>query len=531
MDCEHPGLEPGKKKLKEWQNPAKTGRLGTLPNLASQRKRGFLLVLHCSELSCVLVSLSCTGTMHTFLYCVLLPFVGTVFDSFGAPKRAPNAFSSYESGLGFFPSNLKRISTMPSPRYLGAISMQSRFKLVLGFALLQPGAATVCPYCFGNIPSCTFGAATGAACPAEVVPRENAAIITGSASGSLKLAGCLAPRFLRMLSRAELTTITTLANRPPPGTAITFTAATKLKDLVVYMKQGLISREQIEVTFAEFIDAEADAARKKDLRENVKFLMSAAEDAGSDEDPGGLYTWLLGMVVSFVLTGTVVTTSALSSGSSPGTSSTSTAMHKTKLPRLKTILHLLEILNLYVMFFVALGLGPTSLITTFIQCVVIDSIVVRKYEWYIAYELMIVLFRKIENSVGNKFNLGNVIDEVHLNSALEEATEAAKLFFRAGGGILRQHDKDDKNEDDKNKKPYNGKGNADRTCRPCAVFNAGGTHKPHMLNDDGSCRFCHVCDHWVSDQGPGGVCRNKAGKAGHTRSTCDNPNKCNAKQQ
>ena len=71
------------------------------------------------------------------------------------------------------------------------------------------------------------------------------------------------------------------------------------------------------------------------------------------------------------------------------------------------------------------------------------------------------MFRKIENSVGNKFNLGNVIDEVHLNSALEEATEAAKLFFRAGGGNLRQHDKDDKNEDDKNKKPYNGKGNAD----------------------------------------------------------------------
>ena len=368
--------------------------------------------------------------------------------------------------------------------------MQSRFKLVLGFALLQPGAATVCPYCFGNIPSCTFGAATRAACPAEVVPRENAAIITGSASGSLKLAGCLAPRFLRMLTRAELTTITTLANRPPPGTAITFTAATKLKDLVVYMKQGLISREQIEVTFAEFIDAEKDAAKKKDLRENVKFLMSAAEDAGSDEEPGGLYTWLLGMVTSFVLTGTVVTTSALSSGSSPGTSSTSTAMHKTKVPRPKTILHLLEILNLYVMFFVALGLGPTSLITSFIQCVVIDSIVVRKYEWYIAYELMIVLFRKIENSVGNKFNLGNVIDEVHLNSALEEATEAAKMFFRAGGGNLRLHDKDDKNEDDKNKKPYNGKGNSDRTCRPCAVFNAGGTHKPHMLNDDGSCRFC-----------------------------------------
>ena len=30
-----------------------TGRLGTLPDLALQRKRGFLLVVHCSELSCV----------------------------------------------------------------------------------------------------------------------------------------------------------------------------------------------------------------------------------------------------------------------------------------------------------------------------------------------------------------------------------------------------------------------------------------------------------------------------------------------
>ena len=77
-----------------------------------------------------------------------------------------------------------------------------RLELVLGFAFLQPVTAPVCPYCFGNIPSCTFGADSGAACPAEVVPRENAAIITGSATGALKLAGCLAPRFLRMLSRA-----------------------------------------------------------------------------------------------------------------------------------------------------------------------------------------------------------------------------------------------------------------------------------------------------------------------------------------
>ena len=113
-----------------------TGRLGTLPNLASQRKRGFLLVLHCSELSCVLVSLSCTGTMHTFLYCVLLPFVGPVLNFVGAPKLAMTSILTNESGLGFASSNLKTIPVIPSPRYIGAISVRSRFHTVLGFAFL-----------------------------------------------------------------------------------------------------------------------------------------------------------------------------------------------------------------------------------------------------------------------------------------------------------------------------------------------------------------------------------------------------------
>ena len=181
------------------------------------------------------------------------------------------------------------------------------------------------------------------------------------------------------------------------------------------------------------------------------------------------------------------------------------------------------------MFFVALGLGPASVITSFIQCVIIDSIVVRKYEWCVAFELMVVLFRKIENSVGNKFNLGNVIDEVHLNSALEEASEAAKMFFRTGGGAPRLGDRESLL--DINKKQFNGKFNKDEKCRACAVFNSGGDHKPHMLTDDGTCRFGHKCDHWVSDQGPGGICRNKAGKPGHNRRNCDNPNKCDSKLQ
>ena len=475
----------------------------------------------------------CFGTMHLLRVCVLLPLTGWGIEP-------PTTFAGFQSLTLSVPHLFKVAPVMPRApviqnRMGGRTATQFGLLWALGLGFIPPARApsSLCPTCFGNIPSCTFGA-TGGDCPAVVVPRENADIITGASTGSLKLAGCLAPRFLRMLSRSELTTVTTLANRPPPGTAITFDASTKLKDLVIYLKQGLVSKEQLEVSFADFIDAEADAVRKKELRENVKFLMNAAEsaDLSGDDDPGGLYSWLLGMVVSFVLTGTVVTASALSSG--PSTTS-GTAKHKTKIPRPKTVFHLLEILNLYVMFFVALGLGPASLITSFIQCVVIDTIVVRKYEWVVAFELMLVLFRKIENSTGSKYNLGNVIEEVHLNSALDEAMEAAKiffpLFFRSGGGKLRENETHPDQDDKKGKKKFNGKFNKDQTCRACAVFNSGGEHKPHMLENDGTCRFIHVCDHWVSDQGPGGICRNKAGKPGHNRRDCDNPNKCDSKLQ
>ena len=67
-------------------------------------------------------------------------------------------------------------------------------------------------------------------------------------------------------------------------------------------------------------------------------------------------------------------------------------MHKTKVQRPKSILQLMEILNLYVMFFVSLGLGPAGLITSFFQCVILDTIVVRKYDWFVAFELMVVAY-------------------------------------------------------------------------------------------------------------------------------------------
>ena len=124
-----------------------------------------------------------------------------------------------------------------------------------------------------------------------------------------------------------------------------------------------------------------------------------------------------------------------------------------------------------------------------------------------------------------------VLQEVYLNGAMEEAMEAAKVhfaaFFRPRGGIplsplLDMGTKDNGVVEVK----WNGKFYTKPEARPCFAFNNGEEHDHRSLTADGTCKFAHVCDHWVSDQGPGGKCLGKKGTAGHARHACDNPSQC-----
>ena len=81
-----------------------------------------------------------------------------------------------------------------------------------------------------------------------------------------------------------------------------------------YMKSGLISKDQMETAFAVAIDAESDAAEKKDLRANLQMLGNVkcmSDDGGSDIGQSGLLTWLLAKVTDFVSKGTYVTTAMI----------------------------------------------------------------------------------------------------------------------------------------------------------------------------------------------------------------------------
>ena len=58
--------------------------------------------------------------------------------------------------------------------------------------------------------------------------------------------------------------------------------------------------------------------------------------------------------------------------------------------------------------------------------------------------------------------------------------------------------------------------------QPCPYFNSGKRHEARHLTSAGKCIFRHVCNHWVTDKGPGGRCES----ADHNWPKCDHPNKC-----
>ena len=231
--------------------------------------------------------------------------------------------------------------------------------------------------------------------------------------------------------------MTSLAKRPAPGTTIAIdTSAGKLTQTLSNLRAGLTSKEDIENAFFQAISTTTDAAKNAALRADMKLLMNTKTigDESTTHEQNGLYTWLLAKVVAFITAGTFITTSVIVAASSSSVAS----VHRAKVPRPTTFAEFAQAINLYIMYFIALGIGNAMVITQFWQFVVYDTINVHLEDWRTAYELAVLAFRKIEDCHDGAWNMITVTGEVVLAGMMAEARLAAKhfhpVFFRARGG-------------------------------------------------------------------------------------------------
>ena len=174
-----------------------------------------------------------------------------------------------------------------------------------------------------------------------------------------------------------------------------------------------------------------------------------------------------------------------------------------------------EMLNLFLLYTNALGVAGAILVADFYEHIVYDTIRQRKETWQFAHELMLVAFRRIEDSAG-RLNLGNAYGEMYLNDLMMEARANTSVFFRSPGG-------NPGNVKDKSTNKWN-QNFTTSSKYPCRYFNLHIEHPctQDVLGSDGTCLFNHVCDHWVHNKGPKGRCL----EFSHSRGDCDNAHKC-----
>ena len=401
-------------------------------------------------------------------------------------------------------------------------------------------ASAVCPYCFGNIDSCTFNQ-PGGTCPACEVPAQNAGVVGGltalvSAGTALTLTNVVRPRFLRMFTKAHLTALLQLVRRPVPGTIFEVKQDTKLSVVLQAVSVGQITIEHAMIAYAGFIDGcDPDSEKEKlqAFRETYKLLSSTKDMAGfaagsTASADVGVWTWLYGKVSVFVAEKGMQTTVTLDTGSVLSEGNKATVL-STTIKRFKNPWDFMEALNLFMMFAVSLGLCTCTVMAEFYEFVVFDTIRMRGHPWQMAAEVLVVMLRRIEDSAG-ALTLVSATDEVHMNTVLDEARantahhHGEAVFFRTSGG--NPHNPKQAGVGVK----FNGKFTATSQIA-CVHFNSGGEHPASALLPDGTCKFNHVCDHWVSNKGKAGRCMGTAGTPGHTRRDCDDPHRCDAKQQ
>ena len=379
---------------------------------------------------------------------------------------------------------------------------------------------SVCPHCQGNFASCTWSPASPT-CPTVAGVAANTAVVVAGA-GALSIASLINTRFLKMFTRTGLEAILNLIKRPSPGVPFDLDETTSAKAILAAINVGQITLEAAVVAVADLMDEadDADAVSKLQGRlDCLKVLKSTAAhveaiNSGTPVDMG-IFTFLWGRVSEFVMK-RMMQVKLFSLPSETTTSNFKGAGLSATIHRPQRMEDFAEMMNLFIMMAHALAVTSVLVLTDFFEAAVFDTIRLRNRSWTVAHELLLVMFRYVEDSGGQK-KLSSICNEGHLTTLLEEAEHNEAIFFRTFTGNV---------DPEKDQMPYNGKSTF-TSRRPCPAFNLDKPHSdPSLLFPDGTCRCAHACDKFVSDKGVNGRCFGSAGTPGHNRLNCDNPNRC-----
>ena len=399
---------------------------------------------------------------------------------------------------------------------------------LLFFTFITCGNAVTCYTCYDQIEGC----AGGDACLLHSRPHANTAVIAAGV-GVISLASLLPIKFLRECTRSALDCIKMVANRPQLGTPLDISQnAMTVDQLVAAVQSGAA---QPGDAMRECLTRLASAGNQLETnRLNALATLLSHMDKGSTPASGtGGRSAVLGTYsLAWALAGRIarqtlsVGVAGVAGQSGPSEAATPiTQMVKLNITRPSSMAEFSDMITTWLMLCHATGLGHVLALGEFIRDVVHDTISKLNYSWQLAHELLLVYFEVVETTSDPTINIRSVFAHGSQDTYLKRANDSMRVHYSNTKVKDEAGPSNNSNANKSGNREVKWNGNYDRNATTtCLSYNLGTEHKARSLNDKGTCKHNHVCDHWVSDKGPGGTCGGR-----HPRSKCDNPNKCDQK--
>jgi hypothetical protein len=382
-----------------------------------------------------------------------------------------------------------------------------RYSLLLLLSCL-PVALAVCATCSGN--ACNGSGA----CPwSSTVAANVQAIATGAA---ITVAALLPAKILRLFPRPVLEAISALSVR----TLEVFDPSGKtISEILAAVKHGRLTREDAVAHMAErgtAVDASQDTAAPQ-LRQ-IEFAVKALEAtkgtlSNTSSSAEGALLFVL-FKLSSAFCGKSSTAVCLDCDTSDGTPGSSTSSHKSfsaQLVRPTSEASMSSLLNMFIAVSHSTGLANVLALTVFLEDVVYEPLRAGVIVWPVAFECMIIYLRMLESQTGATYNLSTIYHAAGgIDAVRAEATRAAHLLYPAA--FFRSHGGNPSFRPDVDPNPgnavYSGKVVADTSTSKmgCVAWNRGSDHLAKHVHPNGTCKFRHACNVWVTDKGPRGQC-------------------------
>ena len=415
---------------------------------------------------------------------------------------------------------------------LAAAELHAGLPRVVWFLVLvfqfQAVSAVTCHTCFDQIPGCTGGAA----CRLLAGVTENSAVAVATAGTALFSLSSLLPRsYLKVFTRQVMDTLLSVIRRPLPG-AVPDIRGWDIAHLLRAFRDQTVPRGDIVMELTTLIpSATPDERLQLQVALDSMKLFGSLDDRSTvgsrDRDAGGacLFLWALAGRVA-ARSGEYATISTTSGEADPGATSTSAKISE-KITRSPSQIDFTERMSIFSSTAHALGYINILVSTAFFRQVAYDTMIRDKYVWQLAHELVLVYLEDVDNTP--LLNLGNIFDSGGQDVRLSRAKTAAQahyrlVSFRSGGENPRDTPNLTGKQGGEGTVKWNGRFSPDGPA-PCISYNKGTLHPQKHLKPDGTCKYNHVCSHWVTGKGKDGRCENSAGTNGHKWGTCDHPDK------